>query len=144
MTPDTIGAVAAAAALGALLPDLDAADSKIKHLRIAGMKPFAPIAVVLYRGLGHRGLLHSLAGLGIISALTAPLIPWWGWQPSIALMLGYTSHLIADACTKDGIPVFYPNRRRYHLLPRPWRITTGSLAEEMLLPFLAFAVLLLP
>ena len=113
------------------------------HLRVTGMKPFAPLAVVLYRGLGHRGLLHSLAGLGLLSAIALSFVQWWGWQPSFALVLGYGSHLAADAMTKSGIPLLYPSKKRYHLLPKGVRITTGSQAEDVLLPLLALVVLFL-
>jgi inner membrane protein len=143
ITVDNIGSVVAAAVLGALLPDLDAAESKIKHVQIAGIKPFAPLSIALHRGLGHRGLLHSLAGLGFVAAVSIPPTQWWGWQPSVALLLGYASHLAADALTRSGIPLLYPRKKRHHLLPRRWRITTGSQAEELLMPFLAFAVLFL-
>ena len=139
------GLLAAVAALGALLPDLDAAESKIKYLspgwRIA---PFALPALLLHRAFGHRGLLHSACGLALFGVLVAlPLSARWGWQPSVALSLGYASHLAADACTRTGIPFFYPNRRRVFLLPLPLRLVTGSAAEEALLPLLALPVLLL-
>ncbi|MBV9470266.1 MAG: metal-dependent hydrolase [Abitibacteriaceae bacterium] len=133
----------AVAAFGALLPDLDAAESKLKHLRIGGIKPFFLPAQFVHRQLGHRGLAHSLSGLIILALMSLPLIAWWGWLPSLALVLGYASHLAADALTKSGIPFFYPSHYRYHLLPLHWRFTTGSQAEEMLFPFLVMAVLLL-
>ena len=114
------------------------------HLRIAGIKPFAPISVVLYEGLGHRGLLHSLLGLGLLALYSLPLVfwSWWGWQASAALVLGYASHLVADACTKSGIPLCYPSRTRYRLLPKVLCVTTGSPAEELV--FVGLAMLLLP
>jgi membrane-bound metal-dependent hydrolase YbcI (DUF457 family) len=43
-----------------------------------------------------------------------------------ALSLGYASHLVGDACTRGGIPLFYPNRRSYRLLLRKIRVVTGS------------------
>lgn len=46
------------------------------------------------------------------------------------LAVGYVSHLLADACTKDGIRVAYPlSGRQVWLLPRRWRLRTGSPAE---------------
>ncbi len=137
------GVLSACAAFGALLPDLDAAESKIKHLPVGTVAPFALPAQLLYRTLGHRGLLHSLWGLAAFAVLALPVAWLWDWRPWAAVTLGYASHLAADACTKSGIPLFYPRRQRYSPLPRPWRITTGSLAEDMLFPFLAAAVLLL-
>lgn len=151
LTPDNLPFVVAGAAFGALLPDLDAAESKIKHLRIIGIEPLAPVAVSLFRGLGHRGILHSLLGLTIIAAATLllihglGLIPGLGWPVALALVLGYGSHLATDAMTRSGIPWLYPDKRRYHLLPKSWRFVTGSHAETLLFPFLAllFSLLLL-
>ena len=58
--------------------------------------------------------------------------------------MGYGSHLAADACTKSGIPFLYPRKKRYHLLPRSLRFTTGSLAEDVLFVLLTlFALVLL-
>ncbi len=145
-----VGLLAAVAAFGALLPDLDAAQSRIKHLSPGwGIEPFALPAQLLHRAFGHRGLLHSGVGLALFTILLAlPLALWWGWQPSVALALGYASHLAADACTRTGIPLFYvpllyPRRRRFFLLPLGLRFVTGSEAEGVLLPLLAMPVLLL-
>ncbi len=140
------GVFAAIAAFGALLPDLDASESKIKHLRIPNtqIKPFLLPATVVSRTDQHRGLLHSLAGLGFVAATTA--LPVWmvcGWAPALALLLGYISHLVADAATISGIRLLYPKAARYYLLPRSWRFTTGSLAEEVLMALLALSVLTL-
>ncbi len=139
------GVLAAAAALGALLPDLDASESKIKHLRIPNtqFKPFLLPALVVSRSDQHRGLLHSLAGLGMVTVLCAPAAWWLGLAPVVALILGYASHLMTDAATKSGIRLLYPHPQRFHLLPQGWRFTTGSLAEEVLMAPLAGAVLLL-
>ncbi len=73
-----------------------------------------------------------------------PLALWIGGAPLLALLLGYDSHLIAVAATKNGIPLWYPHGARRHLLPKPWRITTGSQAEEIVfIVTAAFALLLL-
>src|SRR5688572_13153044 len=134
MPPELIGydmgTLAAVAALGALLPDLDASESKIQHLKLLGtqFKPFLLPAQVVRGSEQHRGLLHSLAGLGTVSMMAAHAIWWVGWFPVIALLLGYTSHLFADAATKSGILLLYPSRKRYSLFPKGWRMTTGSMA----------------
>lgn len=129
------GVLAAAAALGALLPDLDASESKIKHLKIPNtqLKPFILPALVVSRSDQHRGLLHSFAGLGMMALFFIPAAFWIGWAPVAALLLGYFSHLMADAATKSGVRLLYPNPKRFHLLPKGWRFTTGSLAEDTLL-----------
>ena len=141
------GTLAACAVLGALLPDLDASESKIKHLKIPGtsIKPFLLPAQIVHRTDQHRGLLHSFWGLGMVALITVPMIFWRGWAPVTVLLLGYASHLLGDAATKSGIRIFYPSATWVYLLPKNLRITTGSLAEDALLPILALcaSVLLL-
>jgi inner membrane protein len=141
------GVLAAAAAFGALLPDLDASESKIKHLKLGNsqFKPFLLPAQVVHGTDRHRGLLHSLWGMAVAGLLFLPFAPWTGWAPVAALHLGYVSHLAGDSMTKCGVPLLYPRRRAFHLLPRAWRLTTGSQAEEAVFVFFAlsaFALLL--
>lgn len=143
LMPDTIAPLLAAAILGALLPDLDANSSTIKYLSIAKVQPFAPLSVLLSRDWGHRGMTHSLIGLAVFVVLVSPIALFWSWPIWAALCLGYMSHLAADACTRSGIPLLYPNKRRFHLLPMGWRFRTGSLAEDALVPLVALLVLLL-
>lgn len=131
-----IGALTAVAAFGALLQDLDAADSKVKHLSFGGVKPFAIPAKVAYRA-GHRGMLHSLLGWGLASVVMLPVGLYLGWPGWGGLMLGYGSHLLADSCTRTGIPLLYPRRMRYFALPCTVRIVTGSAGEEGLFSILA-------
>ncbi len=139
------GVLAAAAALGALMPDLDASQSKIKHLKIPNtqIKPFMLPALIVSRSAQHRGLMHSLAGLGMMTVFALPFGFYAGWAVGLAFLLGYASHLVADSATKSGILLLYPNTHRFHLLPVRWRLTTGSLAEDVLLMTLAFSVFLL-
>ena len=141
--PVNIGVLAAYAAWGALVPDLDAAESKIKHLSVCGIKPFALPAVGLHRALGHRGLLHSFAGLAAFSLVMIPLSIYVGGLAVLALMLGYASHLVADACTRSGVPLHYSNHKRYHLLPRSCRFITSSQAEEVVFVLVAIVGMLL-
>lgn len=138
-----MGVLAAVAALGALMPDLDASESKIKHLQIPNtqIKPFMIPALVVSRTDQHRGLLHSLSGLGMMALFILPASFYTGWAIAVTFLLGYLSHLGADAATKSGIRLLYPKPRRFHLLPLRWRFTTGSLAEEFLFAPLAISVM---
>ena len=138
--PELLAPLGVLAALGALLPDLDAAQSQIKHLSVAGIKPFAPLSLLLNRTFGHRGLLHSLLSWGVATLVLLPLGFTVGLAVPLAISLGYASHLATDACTKSGIPFLYPNRKRYHLLPRPFRLTTGSQAEDGVFMIMAILV----
>ena len=140
LTPDTLAPMTIFVALGALLPDLDASQSQIKYLSLGGVTPFAPLSVLLNRTLGHRGVLHSLVGWGAATLLVLPLSLFAPLYVPLTLSLGYASHLATDACTKSGIPLLFPNRKRYHLLPRPLRLTTGSAAEEAVFALLAVLV----
>lgn len=139
------GLLAGTAALGALLPDLDAAQSTIKFLRLGGrFQPFLLPAEVLHQAFGHRGVLHSLLGLaGFTLIVGVPQALWLGWLPAVALLLGYASHLVGDGCTKSGIPLLFPQRTRRHLLLLPLRLTTGSQAEEVVFAALALGALAL-
>jgi inner membrane protein len=138
---ESIVLIASAAAFGSLLPDLDASQSKIKHLKVGGIKPFYLPAEAIYHQLGHRSFLHSLPGLAFIGIVCAALSPVAGWQAALALWLGYVSHLIADGVTKSGIPLLYPQAKRFRFLPRGFRITTGSPAEEVVFVILSLSVL---
>jgi membrane-bound metal-dependent hydrolase YbcI (DUF457 family) len=137
----TLGTVAVM--FGALLPDLDAASSLLQSASVKGVQPFMPIGQVLHQRYGHRGFLHSLRALGWLAVLSSPVLlldlSLWFW-PWMSLMLGYGSHLLADACTKSGVPLFWRanaswkggalKQQSFHLLPKPLRLTTGSQAEE--------------
>ena len=128
------------AGLGALLPDVDTPNSR------AGWCVY-PLASFLERRFGHRTITHSFVGTAIFAALCAPL--WW-W-PHLApfywaLLIGYGSHLLADAATKSGVPLAWPNRRSW-VFPGndQFRIKTGSAAElGVLLFFLVIGILMIP
>lgn len=143
LSPDLTAPLMAAATLGALLPDLDAAEAKVKHVRIGQIEPFAPLSQLLHRTLGHRGFLHSLGGLGLVALFSLPLIFAGAWQCAAALVLGYASHLALDACTRSGIPLLIGKARRFYLLPARLRFVTGSPSEEIVVALLGSATLLL-
>ncbi len=128
-------------ALAALLPDLDASESKIKHLTVGGyightrvrIKPFAPIAMIFSSIFGHRGPLHSLFALEVLSFGASFLIPYTSLSLWWVIMLGYASHLASDALTKAGIQFLWPWNRNVGLLPKALRVKTGGLVDSLLL-----------
>jgi membrane-bound metal-dependent hydrolase YbcI (DUF457 family) len=140
LTPQTLPPAIVMAALGALLPDIDAAESKIKNLGAYGVTPFAPIAQFVNRTFGHRGLMHSPGTLVPVAILSVVLSFWVGVVPGISLLLGYGSHLAMDALTRSGIPLLPVSQKRFHLLPLHLRIVTGSVEEDILMFCLALAV----
>ena len=101
----------------ALLPDLDQGAS------LAGSRLRLQPASWVLRWFGHRTFTHSLIGLGLFALLMARLValrpagyvlPWAYFEMAI---VGFVSHLAADACTKDGIELLWPSRRRFYLIP---------------------------
>jgi membrane-bound metal-dependent hydrolase YbcI (DUF457 family) len=88
MVDCNIAVLCVVAAFGALLPDLDASESKIKHIPLPGtyIKPFLPVARVVSRSDQHRGTLHSLLGITLVTVLCFPTIWWVGLWPIIVLL----------------------------------------------------------
>ncbi|MBI2426524.1 MAG: metal-dependent hydrolase [Candidatus Kerfeldbacteria bacterium] len=130
-------------ALGGLLPDLDAPESMAKHLRVSvgsrrnrlSIEPLALPSLIFSTLFGHRGVLHSLFGLAVFSAIAIfgvrwlePRVPFLPPESSILLILGYASHLVADSFTQYGIKYFWPSDRRYHLLPQflTWSVQSAK------------------
>lgn len=65
---------------------------------------------------------------------------------AISVFIGYIGHLIADSMTKVPVPWPWPfSKKRYFILPKPMRLTTGSFTETRLLRplFLAALVVLI-
>lgn len=105
----------AAAAFGSLLPDIDHPNSW------AGRK-MRPVSVPLSLIVGHRGVTHSL--LAVAAALAILVSMGFGWVAA-PVVVGYLSHLGADALTPSGVPLLWPAKRRFTLN----LCQTGSLTE---------------
>ncbi|KAF0224346.1 MAG: putative membrane-bound metal-dependent [Rhodospirillaceae bacterium] len=105
----------AAAALGALLPDID-------HPHSWAGRKVRFISVPLSLLLGHRGLTHS--ALAVLAGAVLLAIMGTGWLAA-PVVVGYLSHLLADGLTPSGVPLLWPHKRRFSLnLCR-----TGSVTE---------------
>jgi inner membrane protein len=140
MPSDALPLAVVFASLGSLLPDLDARESKLSNARIGGVAPIKPLARALNRRLGHRGAMHSLLAALLVSAFVGlPLALFLDPFAGLALALGYLSHLALDACTKSGVPLYWPDAGRVWLLPSRLRVTTGSAAEDGLFVLLSLA-----
>ena len=129
-----------AAALAGLAPDIDHRGSR------AGMVLW-PLADWIETRYGHRTVTHSLLGTLLFALLCTPLLlfpstrSWFG-----ASFIGYLSHLFADAATKSGVPLLWPNRARF-VFPgnSDFRVKTGSMAEGcILVAFIAIGALMIP
>lgn len=130
---------AGAAILGALAPDIDAEDSTIKH-ELGGAGAVASWGLGL-AGVKHRGLTHY--GLTAVLALAAAWLIGGQFglgDVGLAFGLGYLSHILADAMTKQGVPLWGPLAGQFHLLPKALCMRTGSPAETLL--FMALVLIL--
>ncbi len=126
---------------GALLPDIDNAHSTLGHKLGWVSKEIQHIA-------GHRTLFHSLLGLLIgslmaigLEQLVAYLLVQRGYIIPvqfitvshvifIAVLFGCIIHIAADAMTEGGVPLLWPNHKRFGFPPNPhWRFRTGTWPE---------------
>ncbi|MDD3580724.1 MAG: metal-dependent hydrolase [Desulfobacca sp.] len=112
-----------AAALGSLTPDLDSPHSYLG-------RRLWPVSRTVSAWARHRGPTHSLlacllVGLGV--AAGSKMYP--GWSPYfIAFAIGYVSHLLADWCTTEGVPLLWPNNKRFR---SPLNFRTGGMVENL-------------
>jgi len=137
--PATFASVAVGAHLTALLPDIDqpagALWQKLPFGKMLGKlsDPF----------LAHRNITHSLLGFGLIGLGLYELIKlfpsYWGIDThilSLACMVSYASHLVADMLTEEGIPLFFPFGYMFGIPPKPFqdiRIKSGKWFENLII-----------
>ena len=149
----------AAAAVGALTPDLDHPNSYLTK-RVAVLPIFRRSGLVItglalvYAGLAGLvllpGLIHlngqtiiglSLAAIAfmphrgpshsLVGLAAATYVVYSSFTVPLALpfAIGYLTHLIADSVTDSGIPLLYPHTKRYGL---PTGIVTGGFRENII------------
>ncbi len=87
------------ALIATYIPDIDSKNSKIGNHWY--LRPFQWIA-------RHRGFVHSFTFLFLITLLLALFLPFL----ALGFFIGYSSHLIADSFTLNGIKPFYPCKKR--------------------------------
>jgi membrane-bound metal-dependent hydrolase YbcI (DUF457 family) len=129
---------------GALLPDIDNARSTMG-------RRFGWISKEIQRVAGHRTLLHSLLGLALGSLLAIGLEQVVSYMLAlrgfpfpanvvsgshlvfIGILFGAIIHIAADALTTGGVPLFWPNHKRYGFPPNPRsRFHTGTWPEAVI------------
>ena len=98
-----------------LLPDIDASHSYMGHKWY-----FRPLQFFVK----HRGLFHSFIFLAFITLMLVLFLP----IVSLPFFLGYSSHLMLDSFTIEGIYPFYPFKKRIF-----GSIKTGGKNEIILL-----------
>ncbi len=131
-------------ALGALLPDIDNAQSTIGH-------KFGWISKEIQHIAGHRTIFHSLLGLllGSLLALGVEhlvilllaqrgfIFPAQFVEKShlvlVAVLVGCILHIAADGLTEGGVPLLWPYHKRFGFPPNPhWRFRTGDWPEYVI------------
>ncbi len=131
-------------ALGALLPDIDNAQSTI------GQR-FGWISKEIQHIAGHRTIFHSLLGLLLGSLLAFGMeqliivllaqkgfiFPAQFVEKShlvfVAVLIGCVLHIAADGLTEGGVPLLWPNHKRFGFPPNPhWRFRTGDWPEYVI------------
>ncbi len=131
-------------ALGALLPDIDNAQSTIGH-------KFGWISKEIQHIAGHRTIFHSLLGLLLgsllaigVEQLVILLLAQRGFifpaqfvEKShlvlVAVLVGCILHIAADGLTEGGVPLLWPYHKRFGFPPNPhWRFRTGDWPEYMI------------
>jgi membrane-bound metal-dependent hydrolase YbcI (DUF457 family) len=131
-------------ALGAILPDIDNAQSTI------GRK-FGWISKEIQHIAGHRTIFHSLLGLLLGSLLSIGLeqlvvfllsqrgftFPAQFVEKShlvfVAVLFGCILHIAADGLTEGGVPLLWPYHKRFGFPPNPhWRFRTGDWPEYVI------------
>lgn len=92
------------AALGALLPDIDHPASKLGRY-FKSLRWFAK----------HRGFFHSLFAAVLFTVLVHLANESISYPAlyAVAFLLGFLSHLVLDAWTKEGIQPFFPVNIRF-------------------------------
>ncbi len=84
--------------IGSILPDID--EHKSKAAQLSGI-----IGKIVSFFAKHRGIFHSFLFPFIVCGMLAY---FWHYPYSLAFFIGYFVHLLADALTPMGIPIFFP------------------------------------
>lgn len=138
MTLGTAAVAGMAVFLGGLAPDLDEPSSALWQRLPAGAGTILGRIVAPVFG-SHRFISHSLVGLWLYGMLAKIMLAWMATFVLVdmtivwwAFMLGLGSHLVADALTKEGIPLLWPIPIKFGFPPLTMiRVKTGEWMEKL-------------
>ncbi len=148
--PATFAWVVVISSIAALLPDIDSPSAQIWH-----SLPFGrTMSRVTGTFLDHRNFSHSLLGLATFGTLFYKLISlapaYWNLNVHaivVAFVAAYSSHLLADMVTVEGVPLLFPYQRMFGIPPHPFqgvRMVTGKWFENLIVfPVANLALVLL-
>lgn len=108
-------------AIGAIIPDICHGGSKIG-------RRFPVLSKIINAIFGHRTITHSLLFLVLIGYVISLVSE--NQSIVIGVLLGMASHLVLDACTKNGIKLLYPASVTVRL---PITTRTGGVIENIVL-----------
>lgn len=108
-------------AIGAIIPDICHGGSKIG-------RRFPILSKIINAIFGHRTFTHSLLFLVLIGYVTSLFFE--NQSVVIGVLLGMASHLVLDACTKNGIKLLYPASVTVRF---PITTRTGGAVENIVL-----------
>ncbi len=123
--------------VGTILPDID-------HPKSVVGRTFWPLSIWINRNYGHRTITHSGIAL-VVLTITIWLIENLVSSSSKLTLIfcySYTSHLILDMMTLQGIPLLYPFYKNAFVIPGnpAFRIQTGdNKSETVIFCFLLLA-----
>jgi len=111
--------------LASIIPDIDTPFSKIGKIKLFRILNFFT---------KHRGIIHSFIFLIFISCF----LLFFKNNIWLAFVLGYSSHLILDCFTVQGVRLFYPFKLKVKGF-----VKTNGLIENLLFSILFFIDLFL-
>jgi inner membrane protein len=119
-------------AIGSLSPDLDNSKSWLGRL-------FPFISKPIENKFSHRTLTHSLLAIVFIwsIAVSSKFLFFTGNFNPIAFAIGYTSHILIDCASVQGVKILYPFSMRnavFLLTPSNPKLTESSSALKPMLP----------
>lgn len=100
-----------------LLPDIDMSQSYLGKYKI-----FRPIQWIVK----HRGVFHSFTFAVVVAFILAFYLP----VVALPFFLGYSSHLLGDALTPEGIRPYWPLKDEMK-----WKIRTNGKVEKIIFYF---------
>lgn len=135
--PTFVGAIIANN-IGGLIPDMDTGGNYLWGLLPQGKTLGKFLRKIFYK---HRTITHSILGLFLLfnffSILLFKLFNPNFIDPNIilvSLMIGFVSHIFADSFTEEGVPLLFPLRINFGILPiRAIRIKTDHWFENFVI-----------
>lgn len=129
--------IISSATVGSLAPDIDHPTSKVGRKFV-----LKPISKFINKTFGHRTITHSVIISILMTVLLLSFVESFNgilqyiyWYSALGFCIGYFSHLLLDAFTVDGIPVFYPLiKKKYHL--SKFKSSKSRKKEEIISMFL--------